>query len=297
MNLLLAALVVLLAALCVWLGVELRRCSQVVALERRQNEALRTQLRGVEAEAQRLHAVRRDFVANISHELRTPLASIKLLVETLEDGALEDETVAAPFLHKIGQETDHLIEMAQELLDLARLEAAPAMQPRALDPAAVVAQAVERVRELALDKSVSLSVDLPTDLPRVLADDGQIGRVFVNLLSNAVAFTPAGGVVTINARVAGDPLDGGRVDGGSVAFSVSDTGPGIPPGEETRIFERFYKADAARQRGGVGLGLSIARHIVEAHGGKICARNHPAGGACVTFTLSAATPALVHAGP
>ena len=83
--------------------------------------------------------------------------------------------------------------------------------------------------------------------------------------------------------------------GGRVAFGVSDTGPGIPPGEEARIFERFYKADAARQRGGVGLGLSIARHIVEAHGGKMWAHNRPQGGACVTFTLPVATPALVHA--
>lgn len=265
MNLILAVLILLLAMLCIWLALTIRRLSRTVAVERLQNEVVRTQLSGVEAEALRLHTVRRDFVANISHELRTPLASIKLLVETLEDGALHDETVAGEFLHKIGQETEHLIAMAQELLDLARLEAAPSVQPRALDPAMIVAHAAERMRELARDNEVRLQLNLPPALPRIWADDEQVGRVFVNLLSNAITYTPPGGMVTIGARV----------DENMLAFSVSDTGPGIPPGEEARIFERFYKADVSRRHGGAGLGLSIARHIVEAHGGTIWARNRP----------------------
>jgi signal transduction histidine kinase len=169
--------------------------------------------------------------------------------------------------------------MAEELLSLARLEALPAMQPSALDPATLVGQAIERMRELACQKEVGLCAALPPCLPRVWANEAQVGRVFVNLLTNALTFTPEGGCVGISAHVERD----------AVAFSVADTGPGIPSGEEQRIFERFYKADPARQRGGTGLGLSIARHIVQAHGGQIWAQNREEGGACFTFTLPVAT--------
>src|SRR5579884_1236350 len=121
---------------------------------------MQRQLEQVEAEAQRLQTVRRDFVANISHELRTPLASIKLLVETLEGGALGDEAVAAEFTRRIGQETDHLIGMAEELLELARLESAPAMQPARRDPAALVREAAERMETLAEERGVSIRTEL-----------------------------------------------------------------------------------------------------------------------------------------
>ncbi len=242
---------------------------------RKDDERLVAHLRRVEGETRRLETVRRDFVANISHELRTPLASIKLLVETLESGALDDHDVALNFTHRIGEETDHLISMAEELLDLARLEAAPTMHPEALDAGAVVLQAVERMRALARNKEVALRAELPPALPRVWADDENTSRVFVNLLNNALAFTPAGGSVVVGAQAERD----------AVVFTVSDTGPGIPKGEEQRIFERFYKADPSRQRGGVGLGLSITRHIVEAQGGRIGARNRPETGACFSFTL------------
>ena len=174
----------------------------------------------------RLERVRSDFVANISHELRTPLASIKLLVETLEAGALDDPANARTFTHKIGVETNHLIAMAEELLSLARLEALPAMQPRALDAATLVDQAIERMRELVRQKEVGLCAELPPCLPRVWADEAQVGRVFVNLLTNALTFTPEGGCVGVSAHV----------EGKAVAFSVADTGPGIPSGEEKRIF-------------------------------------------------------------
>lgn len=267
--------VVLLAASCLTLAAMLRRVSYKLKDARAENEQLNTRFNRVEAEALRLQTVRRDFVANISHELRTPLASIRLLVETLEGGALHDDTVAAEFTRKIGQETEHLIGMTQELLDLARLEAAPSMRPDVLDPPAIVTRVIERMRELALDKHVTLRTDLAPNLPAVWADAEQVSRIFLNLLHNAVKFTPDGGEVTISARA----------ELGMVSFSVTDTGSGIPAGEEVRIFERFYKADAARQRGGAGLGLSIARHLVEAQGGQIWARNGEDRGACFTFTL------------
>lgn len=273
--LVISILVISLAMACAVLARLVWSLSRRMEMERAALTELRDKLRGGEAELLRLQTVRRDFVANISHELRTPLASIKLLVETLEDGALEDRDVALSFTRQIGEETDHLITMAAELLELARLEAAPSMRPARLDPATVVQGSVERLSELARKRGVALRVELPPNLPDVWADMEQVGRALMNLLNNALAFTPEGGSVTINAW-AEPPM---------VAFSVSDTGPGIPSGEEQRIFERFYKADPARQRPGAGLGLSIARHIVEAQGGRIWARNRDSAGACFTFTL------------
>ena len=275
MNAILIALVIALAVTCAVLARLIWSLSRRMASERAALAELRGKLRLGEVELLRLQTVRRDFVANISHELRTPLASIKLLVETLEAGALEDRDIALSFTRKIGEETDHLITMAAELLELARLEAAPSMRPDRIDPAEVVQGSVERMRELARKRHVALRMELPPDLPNVWADAEQVGRALVNLLNNAIAFTPEGGSVTVSAR-AEPPV---------VAFSVSDTGPGIPNGEEQRIFERFYKVDPARQRPGAGLGLSIVRHIVEAQGGRIWARNRDSAGACFTFTL------------
>jgi len=251
---------IVLVVACVALGGALWRLHLQRDAARTDSVQLEAQLRRVETETLRLETVRRDFVANISHELRTPLASIKLLVETLESGALDDDEVALNFTHRIGEETNHLIGMAEELLDLARLEAAPTMHPRPIDATTLVAQAVERMRG--------------------------VGRVFVNLLNNAVNFTPPGGTVLVRAL---PQLD-------EVLFSVEDTGPGIPKGEERRIFERFYKVDSSRQRGGVGLGLSITRHILEAQGGRIWARNREdATGARFSFTLPTVAQSLADA--
>jgi two-component system phosphate regulon sensor histidine kinase PhoR len=263
-----------------------RRVAQHARRALATNEDLHGRLRRVEAEALRLQTVRRDFVANISHELRTPLASIKLLVETLAGGALEDEAVAGEFIRKIGQETDHLIAMTQELLDLARLEAEPALKPTAVNAVALISHVLQRMRELARARRVTLEVDHAPDLPAVWADPDQVSRVLVNLLHNAITFSPEDGAVTVSSRV----------EPGVVAISVADRGAGIPPGEEVRIFERFYKVDAARHGAGTGLGLSIARHIVEALGGQIWARNRADGGACVTFTLRIARPSTPSTG-
>ena len=188
--LLLLLLLVLALAAATALAVATWRLSRCLRTERAQARELTAQLQRTRAETVRLETARRDFVANISHELRTPLASIKLLVDTLESGALDEPDAALTFTRRIGAETEHLIDMAEELLALARLEAAPTSHPRVLDPAALAMRAVERMRELAHHKEVALCADLPRSLPPVWADEEQVGRVFVTLLTNTIELTP-----------------------------------------------------------------------------------------------------------
>ena len=226
-----------------------------------------------------LETVRRDFISNISHELRTPLASLRALVETMQDGALDDPPAARRFLGLMETEVDALAQMVEELLELARIESGRVplrMEPVALDGA--ITHAVERLGQQAKRAKLKLEVQLPADLPLVLADEERIGRVVSNLVHNAIKFTPKKGRVTISAR----PM------GVEVVVAVQDTGVGIPSGELPRIFERFYKADQARSGGGTGLGLAIARHIVEAHGGRIWAESTEGEGSTFFFSLPTA---------
>ena len=225
----------------------------------------------------RLETQRRDFVANVSHELRTPLASLKAMVETLEDGAIGDPAAAGDFLSRIHQEVDGLSQLVNELLALSRIESGEErLEAADVSPHLLLTQAAQRMAPLADRAGVRLSVDAPADLPPVRADPGQIGRVLTNLVHNALKFTPAGGAVTLGAAPAGD----------AVALSVRDTGMGIEADEVGRVFERFYKTDRARATGGTGLGLAIAKHIVAAHGGTIVAASDGAGrGSTFTLTL------------
>jgi two-component system phosphate regulon sensor histidine kinase PhoR len=229
------------------------------------------------SELQRLGRARRDFVANISHELRTPLASIRLLVDTLQAGALSDTAIAQDMLAKINAELDTLSQLARELLDLALIESGQMPLKLTVNPLdKIVASQIERFSPQARQKDIDLLAEVPPELP-VLADWDMAGRVLSNLLHNALKFTPAGGQVRLSARGEGD----------NVLVSVSDTGPGIPPEAASRIFERFYKLDRARGQAGTGLGLAIARHIVEGHGGRIWAESKPGRGAVFHFTLPA----------
>ena len=227
------------------------------------------------SELQRLGRARREFVANISHELRTPLASIRLLVDTLQAGALSNPAVAPDMLAKINAEVDVLSQLARELLDLALIESG--QMPLKLAPTDLhdLAQVqVERFSPRAQQKGLTLVMDIaPGTL--ALADSEMMGRALSNLLHNAFKFTPSGGQVSLTAR---------REDE-NVIVSVADTGPGIPPNELNRVFERFYKVDRARGQSGTGLGLAIARHIVEGHGGRIWAESAPGHGATFRFSL------------
>jgi two-component system phosphate regulon sensor histidine kinase PhoR len=225
----------------------------------------------------RADQVRREFVSNVSHELRTPLASLKLLVETLQEGAIEDEAAARGFLERMNVEVDGMTQLVRELLELSRIESGRvSLKIEPVSVEALLEPAVERLRPQAERADLSLQVLLPAEAPLVLADADRIGQVLLNLIHNAIKFTPAGGTITV-AAVSRD---------GQMAVQVADTGVGIPPDDLARIFERFYKADKARSSGGTGLGLAIAKHLVQAHGGAIWAENRTGHkGALFTFTL------------
>lgn len=230
-------------------------------------------------ELRRLESARRDFVANISHELRTPLASLKALVETLEAGALEDAEAAREFLGRMHVEVDGLVQLVQELLELSRIESGRAelrCASHAVKP--LVAAAVERLRPQADRAGLAMAIEVADDLPAVWADGARVQQVLLNLLHNAIKFTPPGGRITVRA----DQADG------EVAISVADTGIGIAAEDLPRIFERFYKVDKSRASSGTGLGLAIAKHTVLAHGGRIWAESELGRGARFTFTLPVA---------
>lgn len=242
-------------------------------------------------ELRRLERARRDFIANISHELRTPLASVRLLAETLEEAIDTDREQAQIFVEKIENEIQHLTALVSETLDLSRIESG--QMPLVIEPVEaeqLVREVMARMLPLAQRHRVTLHTDLDQGKTLVAADSKQIIRVLVNLVHNAIKFTPSGGIVVIGTHL----QEGGNAQG----FFVRDTGIGIPPEDLPRIFERFYKVNRARSKAdfigpggaGSGLGLAIARHVVEAHGGRIKVESTVGKGSTFTFTL----PVLQH---
>lgn len=228
-------------------------------------------------QVRRLQMVRQDFISNISHELRTPMASLRALVETLRDSALDDPPAATRFLDRMEIEVDALTQMVEELLELSRIESGQV--PLRLNPVlpyAAISPPVERLRPQAERGQVTLTVEVPEDLPPVLVDAGRIHQVVTNLVHNAIKFTLPGGHVVVRVQPA--PGDG-------VLVSVADTGIGITEKDLPRIFERFFKTDRSRAIGGTGLGLAIAKHIVQAHGGRIWAESVEGKGSTLFFTM------------
>jgi two-component system phosphate regulon sensor histidine kinase PhoR len=237
-----------------------------------------------ETRLRRLETVRRDFVANVSHELRTPVTAIQLLVETLLGGALDDSSVAGEFVAKIGLETAHMAQMVAELIELSGIESGRLPLRPVPTPVAELVAAAERLRPLAAERNQVLRHEVAPATPAVLGDPSRLGQVVRNLVHNAIKFTPEGGVITLSAR--------GRRHRGRdlVELRVSDTGCGIAPEELGRVFERFYKTDRSRGRDGesTGLGLAIARHTVEAHGGSIEVESTPGVGSVFIVRLPGA---------
>jgi len=224
----------------------------------------------------RLETVRRDFISNVSHELRTPLASLKALAETLQEGALDDPPAARRFIIRMETEIDNLTQLVNELLELSRIESGKVLLSfQRAHPCDLLKPAYERMSLQAERAGLELILDCPPDLPIVFADPDRISQVLINLVHNAIKFTPPEGSITLSAYQ----------DEDYIVFYVRDTGVGIPKKDLTRIFERFYKADQARAGGGTGLGLSIARHMIESHGGYIWAESEDDIGSTFYFTL------------
>lgn len=228
------------------------------------------------SDLKRLERVRSDFVANVSHELRTPVTVIRGYAETLAGGAADPELVAR-FATIIHAHAERLTNLIGDLLTLSELEAkgsslalAPLALPELVTHCCLLLEPQAMAKGLVIDISEVALLD-------VLADRPQLEQVLVNLLDNAVKYSPAGGRVTVTA--AGD--------GDRVKVSIRDAGPGIPLHEQTRVFERFYRVDAGRSRdqGGTGLGLAIVKHIVQLHGGTVGVESVPGQGACFSFTL------------
>src|SRR5262249_4219996 len=202
-------------------------------------------------EIKRLERVRSEFVANVSHELRTPLTAIKGYAETLLAGGLDEKPRAAEVVGGIARHADRLRALIEDLPDLASVEQGEArLRIGRVAVADVVAQAEATLRPSAERRSQALRAEVPAGLPAVLADRDRLAQVLINLVDNAIKFTPDGGRILITAQASD----------GAIVLAVSDTGVGIPQGDLERIFERFYRVDRSRHRkeGGTGLGLAIA---------------------------------------
>jgi two-component system phosphate regulon sensor histidine kinase PhoR len=241
-------------------------------------------------ELRRLQQIRREFIDNLSHELRTPLTTVSLLAETLgREATTSGEAIPPRMRDRIGKievETGHLVQMVNELLDLSRIESGPPLVlPDDIDVGRLAATSAERLRLFADRQGVRLAVEASDDLPTIRGNEERLGQVLVNLIHNAVKFSPDGGDVIVRVRHETGP------SADEVAIAVEDHGIGIPRAAQARIFERFYKVDRARVRGGgTGLGLAIARHIVEAHGGRIELESEEGSGSTFAVHLPVAAP-------
>ncbi len=231
-------------------------------------------------ELRRLQRIRAEFVDNLSHELRTPIATVRLLAETLtremdDVGASER---ARDMVGKIDVETGHLAQMVGELLDLTKIEQGSApLYLDDVDMGLVVRASLDRLTLFAERQGVTLVADLPDEPIWIRGDENRLSQVLVNLIHNAVKFSPEGSQVAARAASVG----------GECVISVEDRGVGIPRADLDRVFERFYKVDKARVRGrgGTGLGLAIARHIVEGHGGRIWVESVEGQGSTFRFAI------------
>lgn len=225
--------------------------------------------------------LKRGVISTVSHQLKTPLTSLRMAVHLLLEekvGPLTEKQ--AELLVAAREDSDRLHDILNNLLDISRIESGRVqMEFHAVSPQEVVLEAIEPLRIAAKDQGVTLEVELPEDLPQVLADRTRISHVFGNLLSNALKYTPAGGKITVTARA----------EENGVRFSVADTGNGIPSQYLPRIFEQFFRVPDQGPQAGAGLGLAIVKEIVEAHGGSVSVDSVEGKGSTFSFTLARAT--------
>jgi two-component system, OmpR family, phosphate regulon sensor histidine kinase PhoR len=237
------------------------------------------QLEQEHRELEKVERIRKDFVINVSHELRTPLASIQGYTETLLEGAIDDPHNNLRFLKIIRQNAERLRRLTDDLLTLSRIELKQhQFQFAHYNVASLLEEQVDAMRPMADRKRIALALELGGERLEAFCDSEAVHQILMNLVDNALKYTPEGGSVTVGARPGvGDCL----------AVYVSDTGLGIPQEDIPRLFERFYRVDKARSRemGGTGLGLSIVKHLVRAHGGEVSVETEVDKGSIFTFTL------------
>jgi len=265
----------------------------------------------------RLESVRADFVANVSHELRTPLTAIKGYAETLLNGALKDPDTAARFLTIIDRHSERLSRLIDDLLTLSNLELGTVELRRdEIALAELTSEVFEVVKDKAERGGVKLLQEFPPELPMLLGDSDRLQQVLLNLIDNAIKYTPAGGIVTVAAETVQSPDSTVRIlqsqgqnpgemeidvelEGEWIEVTVADTGCGIPETEIPRLTQRFYRVDKARSRklGGTGLGLAIVKHIVQAHGGSLHIESQLNQGTTVRLFLPLSAPYSESASP
>jgi two-component system phosphate regulon sensor histidine kinase PhoR len=227
----------------------------------------------------RLEVLRRDFVANASHELKTPVAAVRALAETLLTALPDDPEAGRAFAERIAREAERLDVLARALLDLSRVERGT-LDVEPVDLVGLAKEVLGGYEDLATERRVRLRGELQQVSLR--GDRAQLGLLLSNLLDNALRHTPAKGTVGVRLEATES----------RAVLRVSDTGEGIPAGELSRVFERFYRVDKARARrtGGTGLGLAIVRHVAEAHGGTVAVDSELGRGSTFTVTLPVAGP-------
>jgi len=227
-------------------------------------------------ELRNLQTMRRELIGNISHELRTPLAGIKAMVETLGGGAIDDKEAARDFLTRIDSEVARLTQLVAELTELSRIETGKAeLKKERLDLNQLVDDVIAQLNPQVERQKLSISREFSTDLPSVPADKDRIRQVITNLVHNAVKFTPPGGMIKITTK---------NIEG-AVVVDIDDTGIGISKEDLPHVFERFYKGDRARSGEGTGMGLAIAKHVIEAHRGNIWVQSKEGKGSTFSFSL------------
>ena len=242
---------------------------------------LATRLREAEAQQQALDRERRELTAAVSHDLRTPLASVRAMVEALDDGLIDSTDEVGRYYGTIRREIERLSRMIDDLFELAQIDAgALKLQRRPVALQEIAAEVVDAMREQARRADTALRLEADPTLPPLPLDGARMERAAMNLVRNALEHTPPGGSVTVQVTAA---------DGAAV-LAVADTGEGIEPGDVARVWERFYRAEKSRRRGahgsdGAGLGLAIVKGIVEAHGGRVTLESAPGRGTTVCVHL------------
>jgi len=219
---------------------------------------------------------RRTLLSDIAHDLRTPLTSLQAMVETLQDGALEERAVALDFLRRMQDEVQGMTRLVNEVLELAGIESGDiALDLMPADIGMLLRSAAKRMQAQAQKSQLSINLDVPASLPAIMLDTVRIEQAILNVVQNAIGFTPPEGTITLGAQS----------DEQAITLWIRDTGIGIAPDELPHIFERAYKVDRSRTRRGIGLGLAIVKHVIERHGGTVRAESLVDHGTTIFITL------------